>query len=209
MRKIIKNKEPKKWTEYRLTPDVDYESIPELRESLLQEQGYICAYCMRRIPHKDKNSNENSRIDHILSRDKHPDMKLDYGNMVICCPGAISGNFHCDKFKVEEDITFSLFNDSFIPTLKYSTKTGKIKSSNPDWDAEMNNILNLNHEILKANRLEALNGVITSLVGKQWTTGEVRRKLEEWNNKDKQGRFKPYCGIVIWYLNKKLKSMQK
>ena len=73
----------------------------------------------------------------------------------------------------------------------------------------MNNILNLNHEILKANRLEALNGVITSLVGKQWTTGEVRRKLEEWNNKDKQGRFKPYCGIVIWYLNKKLKSMQK
>ena len=85
---------------------------------------------MRRIPHKDKNSNENSRIDHILSRDKHPDMKLDYGNMVICCPGAISGNFHCDKFKGEEDITFSLFNDSFIQAVdnrRSSEETGRME----------------------------------------------------------------------------------
>lgn len=54
MIKIAKNKEPKEWTEYRNTPGVDYQSIPELVESLLKEQGYICAYCMRRIPHRDK-----------------------------------------------------------------------------------------------------------------------------------------------------------
>lgn len=209
MRKITKNKEPKEWTEYRLTPNVDYESIPELRKSLLQEQGYICAYCMRRIPHKDKNCNEDSRIDHILSRDKNQDKKLDYTNMVICCPGAISKEFHCDKLKGDQDITFSLFDDSFIPTLKYSTKNGSIKSTNPTWNKEMNSILNLNNEILKANRLETLNGVICSLAEKHWTSSELRKKLEEWDNKDKKDKFKPYCGIVVWYLNKKLKAKSK
>lgn len=206
MRKITKSKEPKEWTEYRLTPNVDYESIPELRKSLLQEQGYICAYCMRRIPHKDKNSNEDSRIDHILSRDNHPDKKLDYTNMVMCCPGAISKEFHCDKLKSEQDITFSLFDDSFIPTLKYSTKNGSIESNNPTWNKEINSILNLNNELLKANRLETLNGVISSLMGKQWTSADLRKKLEEWDNKNKKDKFKPYCGIVVWYLNKKLKT---
>lgn len=74
MRKIIKQSEPKEWMVYRrFTPEADYEANPELRKSLLEEQGYICAYCMRRIPVRDKNSNETSRIEHILSREKHPD----------------------------------------------------------------------------------------------------------------------------------------
>ena len=51
---ITKNKEPKEWTEYRNTPGVDYQAIPELVQSLLKEQGYICAYCKRRIPNKYK-----------------------------------------------------------------------------------------------------------------------------------------------------------
>lgn len=205
MRKIIKSKEPQEWTEYRLTPNVDYQSIPELRESLLKEQGYICAYCMRSIPNKDKNSNEDSRIDHILSRERHPNKKLDYQNMVICCPGAISNDFHCDKRKSENDITFSLFNDSFISTLKYNTKSGEIKSSNPEWNKEINTILNLNNELLKTNRLEVINGIISVLKSKQWKTGEIRKKLEDWDHKNKNGKYKSYCGIVVWYLNKKLK----
>ena len=38
---INKNKEPKEWTEYKSTPGVDYQAIPELVQSLLKEQGYI------------------------------------------------------------------------------------------------------------------------------------------------------------------------
>ena len=71
MKKIIKSKEPKEWTEYRLTPGVKYSPISELREALLKEQGYLCAYCMRRIPTKDGNSEETSRIEHLKSR-KNP-----------------------------------------------------------------------------------------------------------------------------------------
>ena len=71
MRKINKNPEPKEWTAYHLAPGVNYQSIPELRSSLLEEQDYVCAYCMRRIPVRDSNSYETARIDHILCREKH------------------------------------------------------------------------------------------------------------------------------------------
>ena len=35
---IKKNPEPREWLEYRSTPGVDYQSIPELVDSLLEEQ---------------------------------------------------------------------------------------------------------------------------------------------------------------------------
>ncbi|MDM8338404.1 hypothetical protein [Mediterranea massiliensis] len=114
MRKIEKQSEPREWTAHRLTPGAKYEAKPELREALLKEQGYLCAYCMRRIPIRDTNSNETTRIDHILSRRNHPELQLNYSNMVVCCPGAITSDFHCDKQKGENDITFNLFEDHFF-----------------------------------------------------------------------------------------------
>lgn len=204
MRKIEKNAEPAEWTQYRLTPGVDYSSTSELKDSLLKEQGYICAYCMRRIPVKDKNSNENSRIDHILSRKKHDVLKLDYKNMVVCCPGAINNDFHCDKRKGEEDVTFDLFNDAFISTISYKTRDGAIKSSNASFNVEMEGLLNLNNPLLKKNRLQALLGVIRSLDKRSWKKSEIRGLLTQWSEKDNKGKLKPYCGIVAWYLNRKI-----
>lgn len=94
---ITKNKEPKAWTAHRMTPGATYEAKSELRTSLLKEQGYICAYCMRRIPIHDANSTETSRIEHIKCRERYKDLEMDYDNMVICCPGSINDDFHCDK----------------------------------------------------------------------------------------------------------------
>lgn len=209
MRKIEKNAEPREWTKYRLTPGVDYQAIRELRDSLLKEQGYICAYCMRRIPTKDENSNETSRIDHILCRTKHDELKLVYQNMVICCPGAIDNDFHCDKLKGEDDITFNLFHDSFISTISYKTKDGKMKSSNTEFNSEIDNLLNLNHPLLRKNRQQTLFGAIQFLNRKKkaWRKSEVQKLLASWNNKDKDGQFKPYCGIITWYLNKKISQL--
>lgn len=209
MRKIEKKAEPKEWTQHRLTPGVGYQAIPELRDSLLQEQGYICAYCMRRIPTTDGNSNETSRIEHILSRKKHDDLKLDYQNMAVCCPGAIDNHFHCDKLKGENDITFSLHDDSFISTISYKTKDGKIESSNAKFHSEIDNLLNLNHLLLKKNRQQALSGIIKSLSKKNgiWKKSEIQKHLTNWNEKDKNGHLKPYCGIITWYLNKRISRL--
>lgn len=206
MIRIIKNPEPKEWTEYRVTPNTEYKSIPALRAALLDEQGFICAYCMRRIPHRDKNSNEDSRIDHIKCQSGHQDETLDYNNMVICCPGAINDDFHCDKRKGERDISFSPLDPYFMNTIKYSSNDGTIRSSNDQINSDINEVLNLNNKLLKKNRFEALQGVISALGKTEWTRGAVDKKIMEWETKH-DGKFYEYCGIVIWFLNKKKKLL--
>lgn len=206
MRKILKQLEPREWTKHRLTPGAKYEAVPELRKALLEEQEYLCAYCMRRIPIRDTNSNESTRIDHILSRTKHPELQLNYSNMVVCCPGAITSDFHCDKQKGENDITINLFEDHFFDTLSYSSKDGRIKSSDAESDRQINELLNLNHALLKRNRLETLRGVILMLNRIGWTSSNIRHQIEIWNQKDQQGHYKPYNSIVVWFLKKKMEQ---
>lgn len=216
MRKINKNREPKEWMKYWLeTPDADYKSIPELRKSLLEEQGYICAYCMRRIPLKDRYSNEESRIEHILSQKNHPELKLVYTNMAICCTGAantklpcdkVKTDLHCDKHKGEKDITFDLYSDSFFTTLTYGSRKGNIKSSDSKYDQQINSTLNLNNKLLMANRLFALNGVVSYLNKYGWTTANYNKLINIWDHKDAKGYYNEYCGIVVWFLKQKLKQ---
>lgn len=151
---INKNTEPKEWTIYRKTQGVKFQSNPELIESLLEEQGYICAYCMRRIPRKDfingKQTQEDHRIEHILSQKNHNEKRLDYSNIVICCPG-YSGDYHCDRSKGERDISFSPTDKNFIDTIRYSIN-GEISSTNIKFNNEIKDILNLNTNQLKRNR---------------------------------------------------------
>jgi uncharacterized protein (TIGR02646 family) len=202
-----KKKEPKAWKAYRETSGVSYSPIPELRNALLKEQGCICAYCMREVPVKDETLLETSKIEHLKSRENFPNLQLDYNNMVICCPGFINGDEHCDKSKKSQALTFSPIEPYFFKTVSYSSKDAAIKSSNEDWDAEINDILCLNNAMLKANRNETLAGVRMVLENKKWKKSELEAKLEEWMNFDKNGKMKPYCGIVIWYLAKKIKQM--
>lgn len=216
MIKITKGKEPREWTAKKKTPDfIKYSPIPELRQALLEEQGYICAYCMRQIPVKDKSEKETSKIEHTLSRATHPKLQLDYTNMVICCPGSINDDAHCDKSKSvgAKDISFSLFNISDINSISYSSKDGTIKSTNPVIEHDINKVLNLNNKLLKANRLQTINGVIEVLNLKKWKKSECQLQLEKWKervtrniNGEDVSVLRPYCGVVIHFLEKKLKQ---
>lgn len=225
---ITKNKEPKEWTEYRNTPGVDYQAIPELVQSLLKEQGYICAYCMRRIPTKDKLrkkdgnhyvlTNEDHRVEHIKSRELHDDLKLEYTNMVVCCPGHIGTEDHCDRLKGARDISFSPLDRQFIDTIKYNSD-GAILSTNEAFDKEINQTLNLNTELLKINRKAMLIQVITQInvackKGKSWDKKTLELYLKKYSEKhfekdgeDVKEKYYPYCGIVTWFLQKKLRTL--
>ena len=221
---IKKNKEPKEWTEYRSTPGVDYQAIPELVDSLLEEQGYICAYCMRRIPTKDRLYNrdgvtfsetqEDHRVEHIKSREKHHDLELVYSNMVICCPGHIGDEPHCDRLKDCNDISFSPIDQAFIDTLSYTTE-GKIESSNSAYQTEIETILNLNTKLLVRNRKEARDEVIKNINHSckkdgTWNKAAIEGYLAKYENMHVNGERKeyyPYCGIISWYLRKKLRQL--
>lgn len=51
---ITKNKEPKEWTEYRNTPGVDYQAIPELVQSLLIYAPIVCEGYQRKTKYIKK-----------------------------------------------------------------------------------------------------------------------------------------------------------
>jgi uncharacterized protein (TIGR02646 family) len=207
MIQINKGSEPVKWTEKKSTPNfTQYESITELREALLEEQGYICAYCMRRIPAKDVNVDATSKIEHIKSQVDRPDLQLNYANMAICCPGNLNDEAHCDKLKGSRSVSFNLQTATLQQSITYASLDGSISSSNHIWNNEMNEILNLNHGLLKANRKEALSGIIDYLNAAGWTTQAINAKLNLWRQRNAEGKYFQFCGIVIWYLEKKLRA---
>lgn len=207
MIRITKGHEPAEWTAYRKTPGAVYHAIPELRDALLTEQGYLCAYCMRRIPVKDPDNSDTSRIEHIQPRTIYPHSELDYTNMVICCPGFINSSEHCDKSKNKQEISFTPFNINVQNSISYSTKDGTVQSSNDGWNTEMNDVLCLNNSLLKINRSQVLKGIRAILEKKKWKRAELENQLHHWSNPNADGKRSPYCGIVIWYLEKKLRQL--
>lgn len=215
---IRKSAEPKEWTEYKNIPGVQFSGIPALQESLYREQGYLCAYCERRIPVRDKMSTEDHRIEHWHCRDKYPDEVFSYGNLLMCCPGQIrGGESHCDVRKGNDIIEWSPLKKECTDSIRYSLN-GTILSSNASWDKELNEKLNLNHEILKRNREQTLRGVIEGIISKRgkhilWTQKDVKDQLEKWSNKHDDGNghavYYPFNGIVVYFLKKKLAMLSK
>jgi hypothetical protein len=60
--------------------------------------------------------------------------------------------------------------------------------------------------MLKINRFQTLKGVRAILEKKKWKKAQLEIKLKDWSTISDKGKMKPYCGIVIWYLEKKLKQ---
>ena len=216
MIKITKGKEPAEWTSERTTPGMTYEDAQkdELRLALLEEQGGLCAYCMRRISFT-KGKTTTTRIEHVkpqalsIAEGKVYET-LAYSNMVLCCDGDIDGNgtFHCDRSKEDQIISFRPFDQAVIDTISYSSNKGTIKSSNLDYNRDFNEILNLNHPRLEINRLAAIKGLVTELGKKKmWKKRDLIDKLNYYSTPKANGKFHEYCGVIIWYLNKKIRQI--
>ncbi len=214
MIKITKGKEPAEWTIIKNTPGIDYENADKtaLRQALFEEQGGICGYCMRRIKYVAGEVTD-TRIEHLKPRalsieQGKPEETLSYANMILCCNGDIgnNNNAHCDRRKGEREISFTPFDDAFINTISYSSRDGRIRSSNRQYDEEFNTILNLNHPLLAANRHKVLEGLVSALGKGQWKRAEIEQKLKIYRSKT-NGEYREYCGVVIWYLTKKLRQL--
>jgi len=206
MKLIIKDKEPAEWKAFRETPGAKYKANKSLRQSLYKEQGGICAYCMQRLDDNLSKRNTHNRIEHIKSEAGYPQLQLVYSNMIMCCNGLTLENKHCDLAKENKEISFSPLDNGFIESLSYRTSDGTIISSNAIWNEEINKVLNLNAAPLKSNRKKTLKGIINCLTRRheKWRMRDLKREIDNWSNKDADGLYYPYCGMVIWFLNKKL-----
>lgn len=200
MIQIIKKQCPKALKKYSKKKGASYGGIPEkvkqsLRNSLLVEQGFLCAYCMCRI------SSSECKIEHFLCQDKYPNKSLVYGNLLVCCVGGKKGKEkHCDSAKGNEEITCSPLDPACIESLYYDFDDGTIHSSRPEWETELNDVLQLNISKLKQKRKEALVGFSCILDAYLESGEDTSPYIDKINGPDINGMLVPYCGIIRYFL---------
>jgi len=165
MRKIQKAVEPKSVTQWKAQANEDWQPSyatlqnPQKRElhlSLLDEQGYLCCYCGRRI------GPEDSHVEHFRPQELFEALELDYQNLHASCirqtnPGS---PLHCGHHKgnwFDERLYISPLEEECEERFSYLL-TGEIKSADGTDSAavKMIEVLALDIPYLNNRREEVL-----------------------------------------------------
>jgi uncharacterized protein (TIGR02646 family) len=194
-------------------------------KSLVLEQGYLCAYCMRRIEKAEKIEHWTAQKD---LKDK-PNETLNYDILLAVCSGETNENDtktiqHCDtkrgNFKGDAELTINPTNAYLMRFIKYGKNGQMFFESN---DNELNEKVkkdiierlaldmdtskedNNSEYIIRQNRFNAYKSVDSIRNAyKIRHPKDFSKRLEDfiqqnWIEKDKAGKLKEYCGIVIYF----------
>lgn len=211
MRAITKGPEPASLTMHRLTPHCDYDNYAGkegLRHAIVTEQRGLCCYCMGRI----RNGPTTMKIEHWKCQAHHSAEQLNYRNLLGACLGGqgLPGQFqHCDTRKGNRDLQWNPAEPAHhIEARVRYEPDGSIKSDDRVFNAELNEVLNLNLPVLKNNRKGVYDAVF------DWWKHEKRRlrgpvpreHLERVRDRYVAGNsaLTPYCQIAVWLLEQKL-----
>lgn len=185
-----------------------------LRKSLLEEQGYICAYCGKRIENEKK-----TIIEHISPKTKYKRHQFDYNNLVVSCngnelsSGKSSKKLHCDKKKGDQEIEVNPVHDyrEWEENLMYGLD-GKVytKLKNEKYQ-DLIEILNLNNKVLIRKRKSALKGFVCTpkklqngrikLVQNKLEINEIKKLSFALKENKINGKYFPYCLAVASMLD--------
>jgi uncharacterized protein (TIGR02646 family) len=210
MRNIAKGSEPKNLETHRCSPNANYDNYTDkqnLRESLVSEQRGLCCYCLSRIvadPSKMK-------IEHWQSQASFPAQQLDYPNLLGVCLGSERKPYklqHCDTHKGVQSLSMNPADPAHdVERVIHYDADGTIRSIDPQFDMELNEILNLNNAPwLKANRKAVLDGFLGSKPKQgDWDNSLLEKWLAHWNGDSGNGELQPYCQVVVYWLRKRLK----
>jgi uncharacterized protein (TIGR02646 family) len=214
VRAITKGTEPHSLTAHRLTQHCDYHNYQDkdaLRHSLVIEQGGICCYCMNRI----YNDREKMKIEHWRPQNGHPAERLNYRNLLGACLGGHGqppNLQHCDTRKGDRDLLWNPAEpDHHIETRLRYELDGSIRSDEESFDAQVDDVLNLNILFLKNNR-KAVWVAMTDWwkLEKARLRGPVPRARFE-RERDRRvggaGELEPFCRVAIWWLEQRLARM--
>jgi uncharacterized protein (TIGR02646 family) len=230
MRHIRKGKEPPELTAWKQQENEDWKPNWDIlggepkratHRHLLQEQGFICCYCGRRI------SRDDSHIEHLKPR-SHPlykDLTLDYTNLLASCPGYpevdadanISAGTHrsqeyCGQKKdswYDPDLMVSPLMENCADYFRF-TELGKIRASqNPALQPaaqETIRRLGLDHSRLEAARKQAIAGVRQLL--QKHPTPDLQKLIQDCDRLDRDGKYLPYCTVILYVLQQLEKAQQ-
>jgi len=217
MKLIPKNKanEPQDFIRHKKQQNTKatYENAPKvnLTVALLEEQNYICCYCMQRIEVSD------TSIEHFLPKSIYdgtngfPDLTLDYGNLMATCTFGdnVKGKLqHCDDKKGNDIININPLDKRMMDKIIFAND-GQVIIDDKSLQNDIDVTLNLNLDSLKEKRagiINSLQKLVNSLfknkpVSKTW----LLKQIDEWNT-PKDLRLKSFCQVAIYWLTKQLKK---
>lgn len=217
MKHIVKNSknEPSSLVKHRKSSHADYDNYPKvekekLRKALLEDQGYICAYCMNRI----EDNRDLTKIEHFKPQKKFLEKQLEYKNLLAVCKGGegkMADLQHCDTKKGDDLITIDPLNKSCERLVKFTTG-GFVYSEDPIVDKDLTETLNLNVDKLVEERKMRIDFIKAKLTNKKsrgtWTKATLEKEIEKYQTKT-NGKYKKYCQIIIFYLTKRLNRLQR
>lgn len=200
----------------------------EVLISLLEEQGYLCAYCMKVI------SLGNSSIEHIIGQNYIEDgielgkqNQINYDNFLVVCDGkSCNNNLHCDKsrskYQKERSLYVNPLKNRIMQNIKFSEKgmiyydefveiekierlnihTELDEDSNIKYDLQK--VLNLNCENLKEKRMILIQ--VLKRFTSNWSNKErIRKELDKYLSKS-DNKYEELSQVAIYFLSKKLRS---
>lgn len=221
MIEIKKGKTPKELLQYRQQDFSSYEDMPsdvkkKVINSLLSEQGHLCAYCMSRIDSGE--GKHRATIEHCIPQAVSTEKeRLDYKNMLAVCWGNrdahLNSSKSCDakrgSLPKEQQYMkkLNVFDSRTLAAIGYKSD-GTIFSNDTDLDEGLNKRLNLNCEVrrLKECRLQslcALHREINRKYPNATAPKKYFRELLEYYTRPCEKRT-PYIGIIIAWLRKKV-----
>jgi len=215
MIKIVKNNQPNTLVAHKKSGG-NYDNIPtetkkELRESLINEQGYVCCYCLKRIP-ENKADLHHTKIEHFKCQHNYSQLDLEYYNLHLACKGNEGQSEKlqtCDTAKANNEIlSFTLIDNSLNNKVFYASD-GSIFSNEDAIDKELNEILSLNNQNLKKARESIRKGLSNGLrilnrKGKL-TKNILERELQMWKNKS-ENKHREYFPVAVQYLEHKIQK---
>lgn len=231
MKGIIKQQEPESFTKWKAQANEDWQPTfdklqnPEkraVRTSLVEEQGYICAYCCRAI----EDNSRTTVIEHFIPQSDENDGKanqLNYDNLFASCDGTLTDNkskkaiYCCDESKKDqfykENTGIAVIKPTLIDdegfvcesTFGYSID-GSIFGNEGRYLEAANfsiEVLNLDNDELKRGREAALYFLFEDIENAlffDFSSEEVQTLKTIYASKT-NGRFEPFCQTVLYFLN--------
>lgn len=214
MRQIDKGAEPASLTAHRQTPHSNYDNYrPKdgLRHALITEQRGLCCYCMGRI-HNDP---LKMKIEHWRCQDLYPNEQLNYQNLLGACLGGKGqprSKQHCDTRKDNANLQWNpACAAHHIETRVRYEPDGSIRSDDPVFDGQLDDVLNLNLAWFKNNRKSMLDAVLAWWKSEKARVGGPVPRERLVRERDRHvggvGKIAPYCPVAVWWLGQKLARM--
>ena len=214
MREISKGPEPASLTLHRHSPPCDYDNYTgkaDLRPALVAEQRGLCCYCMGRI----HNGPAAMKIEHWRCQTSYPAEQLNYRNLLGACLGGHGQPAHlqhCDTRKGNSDLQWNPADPAHhIETRVRYEMDGAIRSDDPAFDNQLDDVLNLNLSLLQNNRKSVLDAVLDWWKREKARIGGPVPRERFVRERDKciagNAELTPYCQIAAWWLGQRLARM--